>query len=404
MARRSRWRVAALLVVGAASLAAGAFFGLRGPRIATGSPVRGEVTETMVSSGRVLPPAEINLGTLVASTVREVHVKEGDLVRTGQLLVQLEDRELVAAVEQAEAALAQAQAGRFELAKISEPAARSALTKAEATLADSKRNLQRAKELYESEVGTRSAYDDAQTAYAVATAQHEAAQLQLKATAAGGSQSLVISAAVASAKAQVERAKAQLARTRIESPVDGVVLARYLEPGDSVVVGSKLLLLARTGATRLVIEPDERNLARLAVGQRATASAEAFPNERFGATVQYLAPSVDPSRGTIEVHLAVPEPPAYLRPHMTVSVEVVLGTRENTLLVPREAVRGLATDAPFVLTVEAGRVVSVPVRVGIRGDDRVEILEGLADDASLVVDEAASVEPGARVRTAPAGD
>jgi HlyD family secretion protein len=348
MARRSRWRVAALLVVGAASLAAGAFFGLRGPRIATGSPVRGEVTETVVSSGRVLPPAEINLGTLVASTVREVHVKEGDLVRTGQLLVQLEDRELVAAVEQAEAALAQAQAGRFELAKISEPAARSALTKAEATLADSKRNLQRAKELYESEVGTRSAYDDAQTAYAV--------------------------------------------------------VARDLEPGDSVVVGSKLLLLARTGATRLVIEPDERNLARLAVGQRATASAEAFPNERFGATVQYLAPSVDPSRGTIEVHLAVPEPPAYLRPHMTVSVEVVLGTRENTLLVPREAVRGLATDAPFVLTVEAGRVVSVPVRVGIRGDDRVEILEGLADDASLVVDEAASVEPGARVRTAPAGD
>jgi HlyD family secretion protein len=398
MAKRSRWRVATLSVAVAASLAAGAFFGLRAPVVATVSPLRADVTETVVSSGRVLPPAEINLGTLVASTVREVHVKEGDPVRVGQLLVQLEDRELVAAVQQAEAALAQAQAGRFELSKISEPAAKSALTKAEATLADSKRNLQRAKELFESEVGTRAAYDDAQMAYAVATAQHEAAQLQLKATAAGGSQSLVVSAAVASAKAQVERAKAQLARTRIESPVDGVVLARYLEPGDSVVAGSKLLLLARTGATRLVIEPDERNLARLAVGQRATASAEAFPGDRFDATVQYLAPSVDAQRGTIEVHLAVPEAPAYLRPHMTVSVEVVLGTRQNTLLVPRGAVRGLATEAPFVLTVEAGRVVSVPVRVGIRGDDRVEILEGLADDATLVADETSTLTPGARVR------
>lgn len=399
MAKRSKWRLATLLIAASAALGAGVFFGLRAPLVATASPVRGTVTETVVSSGRVLPPAEINLGTLVASTVREVHVKEGDPVRTGQLLVQLEDRELVAAVEQAEAALAQAQAGRFELAKLSEPAARSALTKAEATLADAKRNLQLAKELFESAVGTRAAYDDAQTAYAVASAQHEAAQLQLKATTAGGSQSLVISAAVASAKAQVERAKAQLARTRIESPVDGVVLARYLEPGDAVVAGSKLLLLARTGDTRLVIEPDERNLARLAVGQRATASAEAFPRERFAATVQYLAPSVDPQRGTIEVHLAVPEPPAYLRPHMTVSVEVVVATHESALLVPRDAVRGLATDAPSVLTVESGRIASKPIRVGIRGDERVEVLEGIADDATLVVDEAVTVAPGARVRT-----
>jgi HlyD family secretion protein len=398
MTPRSRWRYAAA-VVAVAIAAITLYLRWRGPRVTVVAPTRGVVTETVVSSGRVLAPAEINLGALVSSTVREVYVKEGDLIRPGQLLVQLEDGELTAAVRQAEAALAQAQAGRYELAKLSEPAARSNLTKAEASLVDAKRNLQRARELYESSVWTRAAYDDAATALAVAEAQHEAAQLQLRATGAGGSQSMLASAGVAAAKAQVERVKAQLAHTRIESPVDGVVLARYLEPGDAVVAGSKLLLLSRTGDTRLVIEPDERNLARLAVEQKAVASAEAFPSQRFDAKVQYIAPSVDPQRGTIEVRLGVPTPPDYLRPHMTVSVEVTVGVHEGALLLPRKAVRGLSTEAPFVLTVEGGLVVQHPVKLGIRGDERVEVLEGVADDARVIDDETSTVAPGDRVRS-----
>jgi HlyD family secretion protein len=209
---------------------------------------------------------------------------------------------------------------------------------------------------------------------------------------------------VAAAKAELARAKAQLSHTRIESPVDGVVLARYLEPGDAVVAGSKMLLLSRTGATRLVIEPDERNLARLAVGQTAIASAEAFPAQTFEATVQWIAPSVDPQRGTIEVHLAVPKPPEYLLPHMTVSVEVTVGRREDALLVPRKAVRGLATDEPYALVIQGGRVERKPVQVGIRGDARVEITAGLESDAVIVDDETAILSAGDRVRSRAAAE
>jgi HlyD family secretion protein len=395
---RTRLPTIVAVLLGLASAAGGGYLAMRGPLVSVTQPARGPVTETVVSSGRVLAPAEINLGALVASRVREVHVQEGDAVHAGELLVQLDDAEARAAVEQAEAALAQAQAGRFELAKLSEPAARTNLTRSEATLEDAKRTLRREKELFDSEVGTRSALDDAQTALAVAEAQRDAAALQLKATEPGGSQGLLTSAGVAAAKAQLARAKAQLSHTRIESPVDGVVLARYLEPGDAVVAGSKMLLLSRTGATRLVIEPDERNLARLAVGQKAVASAEAFPAQSFEATVQWIAPSVDPQRGTIEVHLAVPKPPDYLLPHMTVSVEVAVGRQEDALLVPRKAVRGLATDEPYVLVIQDGRVARRPVHVGIRGDERVEITEGLEPDAVLVDDETAMLSDGDRVR------
>ncbi len=400
MTKRSRWRLvaAAIGLLGVALLTT--YLLLRGPKVAVVQPTRGRVTETVVSSGRVLAPAEINLGTLVTSTVGEVFVEEGDRVHVGQLLIQLEDSEMVAALSQAEAALVQAKAGRFELTKLSEPAARSNLQAAAATLADAKRTLSESKSLFESSFGTRADYDAAATAHALAKAQHRAAQLQFEATGSAGSQALLTSAGIAVATAQVERMTAQLARTRIESPVDGVVLARYLEPGDAVVAGTKLLLLSRTGDTRLVIEPDERNLARLALGQPAIASAEAFPSERFAAVVQYIAPSVDLQRGTIEVRLAVPEPPEYLKPHMTISVEVTIGEHDDTLLIPRQAVRELASDAPFVLVVEDQHVVQRPVRIGMRGDERVEVLDGLADDAWLIADETSKVASGDRVRVA----
>jgi multidrug efflux pump subunit AcrA (membrane-fusion protein) len=102
----------------------------------------------------------------------------------------------------------------------------------------------------------------------------------------------------------------------------------------------------------LVIEPDERNLALLALGQSATASSEAFPDDRFAATVSYIAPAVDPRRGTIEVRLAVPTPPEYLRPDMTVSVEITVAERAHTTILPADAVRGLAEGKPWILVVE----------------------------------------------------
>jgi HlyD family secretion protein len=172
---------------------------------------------------------------------------------------------------------------------------------------------------------------------------------------------------------------------------------RDVEVGDVVAAGRALLVLAEDGPTRLTVQPDEKNLAVLRVGQPAEAAADAFPAEPFAAQVSYLAPAVDPARGTVEVRLAVPAPPAFLRPDMTVSVNVEVGRKADALVVPAESVRDGATD-PWVLRVADGRAERRAVRVGLRGEGMIEVLEGLAPGDAVVLPAAGVIEAGARVR------
>jgi len=124
----------------------------------------------------------------------------------------------------------------------------------------------------------------------------------------------------------------------------------------------------------------------------------------FEATVSYIAPAVDPQRGSIEVRLAVAKPPTFLRPDMTVSIDLAVARKQRVLVVDSEVVRDAATALPYVLAVEDGRVARCEVRLGIRGDGASEIVSGLADGAELIVPDGRRLAPGARVRVERAGD
>ncbi|TNF36123.1 MAG: efflux RND transporter periplasmic adaptor subunit, partial [Deltaproteobacteria bacterium] len=207
----------------------------------------------------------------------------------------------------------------------------------------------------------------------------------------------------ADARAALEAAQTRLADTRIASPAAGVVLARKVEPGDAVQPGVPLLVVAREGARELVIEPDEKNLGMLALGQHAVASADAFPERRFDAEVAWIAPAVDPRRGTIEVRLTVPRPDDTLKPDMTVSVEVEVARVAEALTVPRAAVRDLAGAKPWALVVVDGHAARRELTLGLRGDAALEVRAGLAADDRIILPERGGPEPGAKVRLGETG-
>src|SRR6185437_16754598 len=100
------------------------------------------------------------------------------------------------------------------------------------------------------------------------------------------------------------------------------------------------------GETQIDVRIDEKNLAQLAIGQRALASADAFPADRFTAVLFYINPGVDSLRGSVEMKLRVPDPPAYLRQDMTVSVDVEVARRAGALVVPPTASSKRAAGSP----------------------------------------------------------
>ena len=168
-----------------------------------------------------------------------------------------------------------------------------------------------------------------------------------------------------------------------------------------VQAGKVLMTLSPAGRTQLVAQIDEKNLRLLATGQKALASADAYPTQRFEAVLVYINPRVNAQTGAVEVKLDVPSPPSVLKQDMTVSIDIEVARRANALLVPASALedaQGPDAQSGSVLRIEQGRAVRRPVRLGLRSAGWAEVLEGL-EEGNLVVPVPAAVLSGQRVRT-----
>jgi len=183
---------------------------------------------------------------------------------------------------------------------------------------------------------------------------------------------------VKQALATLEAAQSRLAYTTITAPRDGTLINRTVEKGTVVQAGKPLLVLAPNGISQLVIGVDERNLGLIALGEPALASADAFPDQKFAAKVSYINPSVDITRASVEVKLDVGAPPAFLRQDMTVSVDIEVGRRDAVAVIGTRYIHDLQSDTPWVLAAVKGRAVKRAVKIGLRGLNDVEILDGLA--------------------------
>ncbi len=387
------------LLLATALLGAGGFAlwrAQRGVTTTTVTATQAEIVQTLVTIGRVDPPAELVFVAREATRINRVEAREGDRVAAGTLLVQMDAAEAEAAVEQAQASLQQAQAHTRQVATVAAPTAAASLREAQANLEEAKRELDRNESLFGRGIVDAAEVDLARTTLAVARTRARSAELQQAAVSKKGADWQAALAAEMFAEAGLAIAQARLDRLRIVAPSAGTVVSRSAEVGAVVQPGTELMRMTLDGPTRLVIEPDEKNLRVLQVGQRAVASAEAFPDLRFDAIVEYIAPAVDAMRGTIEVRLAVPQPPSQLRTDMTVSVEIEVARAQAAIALAAAAVRDLATAQPWVLVPERGVAARRDVTVGLRGDTWVEITEGLAEGETVLDDPKRAV--GDRVR------
>ncbi len=389
-----------MLALAAAGAIAAAVLWPRGRDVDVAVVRTAPLTQSVVATGRIATPARIAIGSPIAATVLEITVREGDVVAPGQVLARLLADDAAALVAQADAARVEAEARLTQVEKLGQPGAAQQLAQAEANLKVANAEAERARRLVAQGFYAQSKVDDALRNAANAATAVDAARAQLAAQVPGGTEREAARARVDQARAQLANARARAALLTLTAPSAGTVLTRKAEPGDVAAAGKVLLELADAGETRIYATVDEKNLRFLKPGQKAAGVADAFPGQPFEAELYYLAPAVDPQRGTVEIRFRVGKPPAFLRPDMTVSVETVTGHKDSTLVLPAEAVREADSPRPWVLAVRDGVATRVDVGIGLAGIGQVEITSGLADGDQAILPASGALE-GDKVRVRP---
>jgi HlyD family secretion protein len=380
-------------VVGVLALAALAGWWFTRAPVAPAAVVgSGPLVRTLQFSGRVAAQSSVEVGATLTGRVASIVVREGDTVEAGSPLLRLEDDEARAALAQADASARQAEAALAGATGARRETAAATLAQAEAQRVAALAEQRRTADLVARGFLSPSRGDEAARALAVAQAQVDAARAQRDALATQGSERALAEAQGAAARAAVDAARARLAQTVVRSPAAARVLQRAVEPGQIVQPGKALLTLALDGPVELLAQVDERFLEELQAGQTAVVVADAFPTQRFEATLLRIAPRVDAQRGSVELRFALAHRPAFLREDMTLSIAVVTARRERALTMPLAALR--PEDRAWVA--EDGRVRARNLRLGLRSSDRIEVLDGLAEGDRVLLSD--TPLPGARVR------
>ena len=348
-----------------------------GPKIPAALVVQRDFIQTIVATGHVETPHRISIGSQIVGVVKNIPVTEGQNVQAGQVLIELDDAELRAAAQQADMLTLQAQARLRQVREVQAPVAAQSLVQAEINVSYAEKQWQRNIDLFTKSFISQAALDEAKKNLDLTQAQLQTAKKQVQATHLTGSDYQIAATALSQAEANSKIAYSRRQYSVIKTPIAGTLISRDAETGDVVQPGKTLMMLSPLGATQLVVHIDEKNLPLLVLGQLARASADAYPALNFSAAISYINPSVDLQRGSVEIKLNVPEPPAYLRQDMTVSVDIQVATRLKAVLVPTDTIHDVKSRQPWVRKVVDGKARKQVLRVGLQSAGMSEVLSGL---------------------------
>ncbi len=334
--RNTRWLILAALV--AVALGAGGWFWWRrveaaknqAPPYATAVLQRGDISLTITATGNLFPTNQVVVGSELSGTTLEVYVDFNDHVTKGQPLVKLDTTKLAQETASSRAAVKSAQA---------------LVTQAEATVKESAAALARQQELQRISGGKVPAKLDVDTA--IAAADRAAANL------------LSAQAAVGEAQAQVLINESDLGKAIVKSPIDGIVLTRSIEPGQTVAASftaPQLFIIAeKLERMKLEVAIAEADIGRVAKGQKSTFTVDAWPDRAYTASVTIVADgsAVTNNVVTYEADLDVANDDLSLRPGMTATADILVAESKNVFLVPTAALRFVPATAAAATAVAA---------------------------------------------------
>jgi HlyD family secretion protein len=330
---------------------------------------RGPLTAAVSATGNLNAVITVQVGSQVSGQVKELLVDFNSIVKKNQVVARIDPDIFLAKVNQAKADLDSAKAtvmnqqaqiersrADVENARAAYAEAKAQTAKAQVAVVDTKRDLERKTELFTRQLIAKSDLDSSQAAHDSAVAQLDSAKAHEQALASAIQSAIaqlrVAEAMLASARAQVEQKEAALKQAQLDldhatiyAPVDGVVVSRQVDVGQTVAASlqAPVLFTIAQDLTKMQVETsvDEADIGRIRVDDRATFTVDAFPGETFVGTVTQIrkAPQIVQNVVTYTVIVAVDNPSGRLLPGMTANVKLVTAQKPSALKVPNAALR-----------------------------------------------------------------
>src|SRR3954453_20382454 len=379
MRRRTKIIIGIVVLVIAGVLTAG-FASRRGKDVTPvtfGKVQRQDLTSKVSANGRIDAKRKVDLSANVMGQVVNLAVREGDVVKKDDFLLQIDQKQLAATARSADAAL-QAVFSDRDAAK--------------AVAVAAEQDYQRALKNYEQKITPRSELDRAQSSRDSARANVMALEQR-----------------ISQARENLNAARDTLQKTTMRAPMAGIVTALPVEEGEVAVIGTMnnagtvLMTIADMSVVEAVMEVDETDVPAVKVGQRASVTIDAYPNKTFPGLVTEVASSpikrngISGATGTdavnFEVKIQVENPPPDVRPGFSASADIITGTRAKTLAIPIQALivrekpaSGTAKpqEEEGVFLHENGVAKFVPVKTGLSGESSIEIVSGLREGQQII--------------------
>jgi HlyD family secretion protein len=316
--KKGRWfkRLLVLVLIGAVVVGGLYLYARRGGTEVsyTTQPVKnGDLTVLVTATGSVQPTEQVDISSELSGTVRDVNVDYNSEVKVGEVLAVLDTVKVEADVKSTQAKLDSAKAN---------------VVKAGADLQSAQSSYERYRNLVQNNVTTQQSLEDARYKYDSAVAAKQ-----------------INEAAVLSAEADLQLAEVNLAKSRIISPIDGVILTRSVDPGATVAASLSAPVLFVIGGDlrqmELQVDVDEADVGQIAVGQKATFTVDAYPDRTFPAEIKQIRFASETTNNVVtsKAILSVDNADLLLRPGMTATADVTVEAVKSTLMVPNAALR-----------------------------------------------------------------
>ena len=331
---------------------------------------RGDIETTVTATGTVNAVTTVLVGTQVSGAIKNIYADFNSLVKKGQLIALIDPAIFEAQVNQAKANLLSAKAN---------------LEKAEATLIDAKRTFDRNEKLFSKNLIARSDVDTAETNYETSRAQVTASKAQ-----------------VAQMEASLRIAETNLGYTRIISPVNGIVVSRNVDIGQTVAASfqTPTLFNIAQDLTKMQIDSSvaEADIGKIKVGQPVEFTVDAYPDSPFHGSVSEIrnAPITVQNVVTYDVVIKVDNPELKLKPGMTANVSIIVSIKKDVLKIPNAALRfklpekgkpAVQQKGSGVWILEQGTPKRIPISIGMSDGNFTELVSGgIKEGQELIVE------------------